>query len=328
MIRWSEEEKAWLARYWPTEPAPWLARAFERRFGRKVSESAISQKAHEMGVGKRRRSPPQKAERRVRWSEEPEKQAWMEAHDDGCSAWRLSELFRERFGFALSRPQVTAWRSANGRSLRRMAPSGPPAVPVGSERVSKGYVVVKVAPSPSVPTTKDNWRPKHIVAWEREHGPVPPGMCVFFADHDRGNFDPSNLVAVPRRLVALLNSPSCPEWRDAEGLRAAMAWCELGHAINSAEAAAPRTCAVCGREFVPEGGQAAYNKSTRAVRTCPACLAAGKKSRGVRPVKHFAACSVCGREFGATQRNQVRCPDCVRKKPKWSASQQRRCLGA
>lgn len=34
--------------------------------------------------------------------------------------------------------------------------------------------------------------------WEAEHGPLPAGKFVVFADRNQKNFDPSNLVAVTR----------------------------------------------------------------------------------------------------------------------------------
>lgn len=142
---------------------------------------------------------PERAVRAVRWSREPEKQAWMEAHDRGQEAALLSKEFEGAFGFPLAGPQVSLWRSTNGRQARRSHGGGKPPSPVGSERDSgRGYVLVKVAEHPRVPQSKDNWRMKHVLAYERAHGPVPEGCVVVFADRDHSNFSPGNLVAVPR----------------------------------------------------------------------------------------------------------------------------------
>lgn len=83
--------------------------------------------------------------------------------------------------------------------------------PVGSERVDakQGYLLVKVA-EPNV------WKPKHIVVWEKENGPIPKGYKLLFADQDRKNVSIDNLVLVSFGQMAVLNkrklignSPEC-----------------------------------------------------------------------------------------------------------------------
>lgn len=265
---------------------------------------------------------PERAVREVRWSREPEKQAWMEAHDRGQAVALLSAGFKKEFGFPLTGHQVSLWRSTNGRQARRSHGGGKPPSPVGYERdTGKGYVLVKVAEHPTVPQSKDNWRMKHVLAYERAHGPVPEGCVVVFADRDHSNFSPGNLVAVPRSLLGLLNGPRAPEWHDAETLSAAVAAARLDRAIVAAEAAVPRRCGVCGRVFVPpaRGDNAA---DCRRAQTCPDCLARGRKSKGRKTVKFTARCAVCGAEFEAERAGQRRCRECIARLPKWSAEAQ------
>lgn len=38
----------------------------------------------------------------------------------------------------------------------------------------------------------------HRDIWEAEHGPIPDGWHVHHRDHDRGNNDPANLIALSR----------------------------------------------------------------------------------------------------------------------------------
>lgn len=318
---WTPEMEAWLAEAYPTEHEGWIVAELARRFGREVSVPALRTKAWRMGLAKAPRTVPEHAARRVRWSVEPEMDAWMRGHDTGQSPSLLSRQFGARFGFPLSRAQVGLWRSSNGRS----GPShggGRPLLPVGSERdTGKGYVLVKVAERAAVPQSKDNWVPKQVLAWERENGPLPDGHVILFADRDHGNLDPENLVAVPKRLVGLLNGPSSPGWRDAGTLRAAMAWCELHSGLCAAEAERPRRCGVCGREFTPP--PESRHDARRLVRTCPECLAAGRKApASARGAVAVRTCAVCGREFGATRANQRRCPECIARHPKWSAELQ------
>ena len=319
MRAWDAEQEAWLAERYADEHAGALGRAFRERFGFRRTASSIYQKANEMGLLKAPRDLPDRAVRTVRWSAEPEMQAWMEANDRGQSLTVLSREFCERFGFPLARPQINLWRSANGRQTRRDHGGGRRQLPVGTERdTGRGYVVVKVAERPSVPQSKDNWRMKHVMAWERENGPLPEGYDVMFGDRDHSNMDPSNLVAVPHRMMAQLNGPRAPEWHDAESLKSAVALCELHMATVKAEGELPRECGVCGRMFSPRGPS-----ERKKLQTCPECLAAGKKAKGVRTPKGEAACRVCGATFVKTASSQVRCPECIARAPKWSARAQK-----
>lgn len=71
--------------------------------------------------------------------------------------------------------------------------------PVGSERINiQDYVEIK---------TKDpkTWRMKHVVTWEAEHGLVPKGCVVIFADGNRRNFDINNLILISKRQLLALN---------------------------------------------------------------------------------------------------------------------------
>jgi hypothetical protein len=74
------------------------------------------------------------------------------------------------------KPGVSSWRT----------------MPIGSTRLVDGYVYVKVAAVPHVPYTV-NWLPLHIIEWERVHGPLPAGHCLWFKDGDRLNVDVANL---------------------------------------------------------------------------------------------------------------------------------------
>lgn len=133
--------------------------------------------------------------------------------------------------------------------------------PVGSERVDRdGYVWVKVADGIQE-KANSNFRPKHVVEYERAHGAVPEGCNVVFADHDKRNFDPSNLVAVPRRLWSIMARKHLEYW-DADSLRTCMNIARLESARHAAELR-PRECASCGAEFKPR-----YKRQRR----CDRCM--------------------------------------------------------
>ncbi len=74
-------------------------------------------------------------------------------------------------------------------------------LPVGSERVDSKdrYLWLKIA-------EPDVWRPRHILAWEQQHGPVPDGYLVRFNDSNPLNSDPGNLSLVSRAEHLHLNA--------------------------------------------------------------------------------------------------------------------------
>ena len=153
----------------------------------------------------------------------PEQREWVRERVAGRHYAELAEEFNERFGAGVSRksimslcmrrgwsngmkgrgetnrrnqfkPGFTPWnkgvkgyRGPNGGSFRKgHAPWKQR--PVGSlSRNREGFVMIKVA-DPNV------WELCHRVIWEREHGPIPPGMNVIFADGDKNNLDPENLL--------------------------------------------------------------------------------------------------------------------------------------
>ncbi len=328
---YTPEADAWLREhYGQGAPVVSLLPEFEQLFGWKPTQQALVQHCWRLGCRKEvnyGREAPKHAVRSIKWKAEPEMHAWMLANDDGTrSVGQVSRGFAEAFGFPLSRLQITYWRINNDRQVRRSPRASKYAV--GDELVRSwhggNYVMVKVAENPVRPGTRDNWRLKHLLVWEQANGcEVPPDMCIVFADHDKRNFAPDNLVAVPRRLMGRLNSPESPEWNDAATLRSAMAFCELNSAVYRAERRRPRTCGVCGKEFaVPEDSPT--NPST-----CPDCLAAGHKTRGERRPSSgplVATCAVCGEEFRRHSKSQVRCDACIRKKPKHAADRQRATL--
>lgn len=44
----------------------------------------------------------------------------------------------------------------------------------------------------------------HVIRWEAEHGPVPPGMALKCLDGNRQNTDPENWEAIPRGMLPRL----------------------------------------------------------------------------------------------------------------------------
>lgn len=156
----------------------------------------------------------------------PEEVAFLKSTIPGISFRDLTALFNTRFGLELSLSQVRAACKnrglSNGRDGRFPTGSIPhnkgkkgvggwaPTQfkkgsrphnwqPIGSERVNgDGYVDIKIA-------EPHQWRAKHLLLWERENGPLPKGYAIIFADGDRRNFAPGNLVKVSRKELLYLN---------------------------------------------------------------------------------------------------------------------------
>jgi hypothetical protein len=72
--------------------------------------------------------------------------------------------------------------------------------PVGHERTGKeGYTYVKIAEGIK------QYRLKHRIIWEQQHGPIPQNHKIVFLDNDRTNIDIENLALVSNSVLATLN---------------------------------------------------------------------------------------------------------------------------
>ena len=70
--------------------------------------------------------------------------------------------------------------------------------PIGTEFESKdGYVYVKIADKYKGKKT-ENWKAKHVLIYEKAHGPIPKGYKCAFLDGNRRNYDLDNLVLVSK----------------------------------------------------------------------------------------------------------------------------------
>lgn len=257
---------------------------YEREFGVRPTKRCLYMRANKLGLRKRKvNNRTGKHERAVHWSREPEKMAWMREHDHGQRTDRLSDEFRERFGFGLTRSQITLYRSTYGSATRPSHNDGMEVLPVGTERARKdGYVFVKVAERPAVGATGDNWVLKHVQVWEQHHGrEVDRGHVVMFADGDKLNFDVDNLVLVPRRLVGVINSLKAAGygWHDRETLETVVAMAELRMGRNDAIASIRRTCPICGKSFDNRSRRHGGNINST---ICPECGAKGLRPQHTR----------------------------------------------
>jgi hypothetical protein len=313
--RRTPEEAAWIVAAQPTMTVADCRSQFTEQFGWCPSPAAWSVWNQHHGVVPRRVGRPnnKRVERRVRWSEEPEMDSWMDENDKGQSSALLSDMFRARFGFGLTQTQITMWRQAHGRQTKRQLGNGENKLkPTGTVSKSKnGYLKYKLKERPDVPGSKDNWHFIQRDIYTVWYGEIPDGCDVMFADGDMRNFDPYNLVAVPRRFQAQLKQL---DYTDRDSLIAAMVWCEVQsekHRLTFLD----RKCVGCGRTFTPES-----KGRTTPAKYCPDCVAAGKhRDPANRKPKGKKICASCGAEFIAYAKNQRRCRACIGANPKGAA---------
>lgn len=277
--RKTPEECAWLAERYPDMGNGELLAAFRDCFGWELSSTGLTSWASDQGLRKRGRE--------VTWCRHPEYDDFLRSYVPGHTEGEIIGAFRERFGVTLTNAQVGNAKSRlglkSGTTGGRFQPGHTPAnkgktwdelgIPeearermrktqykagnlpwttreVGEERVTKdGYIEVHVAQHRRE-RANDQWVLKQRLVWEQANGRrLRPGEVVLFADGDKRNFDPENLVAVTNAENIGLYRIGRP-YADRETLENALKIVHLNRAISEAEKR-PRRCAACGREFRP-----------------------------------------------------------------------------
>ena len=237
---------------------------------------------------------------RIEWRKHPEYAEFLVGCIPGHSEAEIRKAFLDRFGIELTESQIGNFKQKSGvksgtvggrferghvsankgrpqsewmppESIERTKATRfkPGRVPhnalgkgIGYERVGKdGYIEVKVKDGLQG-EANDNFEFKHRVVWERANGrKLRKGEVVLFADGDRLNFDPANLVVATRAENIALMRMGRP-YSDRETLESALAVARLRMGVSRAELR-PRACRRCGEEFAPR-----YARQ----RTCDVCL--------------------------------------------------------
>lgn len=236
--KWTAEAEAWFREFVPGHSEREISAEHERLFGVPLTESQIGNAKHRLGVKSGTNGG------RFQKGNVP--------HNKGRS-WDEQGISPE----SQARSRATCFKKGQVSGIAAVRKRE-----IGFERVSKdGYIEVKVKDGLQG-EANDNFRMKHQLVWEEANGqPVPPSTHIVFADGDKRNFDPDNLVAVPRSLWAAICKHRM-QYHDAESLRACMNVARLYHAAYAASLT-PRRCQKCGRTFKPR-----YPHQ----RTCDGCL--------------------------------------------------------
>lgn len=161
-----------------------------------------------------------------------EQHQFLVENNQGRSCQEITDLLNVTFGLNLIKSQINNYRHhhnlksgltgrfekghrpLNKGVKRKLHPdflkwcykkgNRPPTYkPVGTERVtSDGYTLVKVSDEG---TPAERWKKKHILLWEREHGPVPEGMTIGFKNQDKSDIRLENLMCITKQEHALMN---------------------------------------------------------------------------------------------------------------------------
>lgn len=171
----SEEEKDFLRENRHKLTIPLLTKAFNEKFGKSRSENSINEKCKEM--------------RLIVGNKNQQGRGWVH--------WG-SGLTKEEFK-AHYKSEEDFHRGQFRPGYRSYAYN----YQVGDEVIRDGYTFIKTTDDLSVEPSKQ-WMVKHRWLWEQEHGPIPDGYCIIFADGNKHNITLDNLRAVPREVQGRL----------------------------------------------------------------------------------------------------------------------------
>lgn len=174
---WTAADRAELRRRYPSEPTKELARALRR------TERAVYQQAGLMGLRK----------------------------DAGFVARQAAMHYPRQAKAHQFKAGMVPWNKGKphpaGRNRANFKPGNRPQTwrPIGSERIdADGLSWVKVS---DTGRRARDWKSEHVAVWEWFHArKLPRGQLVIFADRDRNNFAPDNLLAVTRAVNMRRNS--------------------------------------------------------------------------------------------------------------------------
>lgn len=124
-----------------------------------------------------------------------EHEKWIKENAEGVRNEKLTEMFNKHFNMNLTVGQIKKFKNFHHISSGLKSCN----LPVGSERESKGYILVKIA-EPNV------WIEKHRLIYESMYGNIPTGCKVIFADKNKRNFNPNNLVLVSDSEALIMNT--------------------------------------------------------------------------------------------------------------------------
>lgn len=252
----SKEAWAWAEDAFPKMKVEQVVDGVRERFGYEVCKAAVYRHMRDRGI--------KRDSGRIDWTEE--RCEWFKSYAPGRFTHEVMAEHERVFGFPMTENQVSNGRKKLGvkagvnggmfvkgkpspkkgktweelgvskesqeRSRRTCfkkgnIPNNTTSVPVGHERVDKRGLIVIKAKEKRDRILGDNWVAKQRVIWEEANGrQIHEGCVVVFADRDKRNFDPGNLVMMKRSEWCCISKNNIEYW-DAESLKAAVAYAKL-----------------------------------------------------------------------------------------------------
>lgn len=124
-----------------------------------------------------------------------EHKEWIRENAPGIRNEKLTEIFNKKFNMNVTVGQIKKFKNFNHISSGLKSCN----LPVGSERINKGYTLLKIA-------EPDVWIEKHRYVYENTYGKIPDGYKIIFADKNKNNFDLDNLILVTDAEALIMNS--------------------------------------------------------------------------------------------------------------------------
>jgi len=208
-----------------------LARAFNKKFKTRKTETAIQSLLSNHKITCGRKGNDRLINRRRLYSDEHER--FVRENCAAISKKDLTGLFNDRFGLNMTLEKMKAfmanrhidsgrtgyfpkgnkpWNEGakglvkpnSGNFKKGNAP--PNRKPLGSERYDPRYgISIKVAERDPYTGFPTRYKLKHVYVWEQNFGPVPKGKIIAFIDGDNTNCEPKNLMAITRAELLTLN---------------------------------------------------------------------------------------------------------------------------
>lgn len=155
----------------------------------------------------------------MRWTEA--ELAWFREYAPSHRSSEIAEAMRELFGCERSVQSISQQRYRMGLPSPGNLGQTPHNLRNAGEEQANPDGRIKVK------DCDGRWVDKARVVWERVNGRKLPEKCVVvFADRNRSNYDPDNLVCVERAHLATINKFGL-QFYDADSLQACVAFAKV-----------------------------------------------------------------------------------------------------
>jgi hypothetical protein len=167
---------------------------FNERFGLSMSISTLKGKIKRMGLvnGKRHNYTPDEI-------------LFLKRNFIECKFSELTKRFNKHFGLAFSEDRIKAFCH---RLNLRNPKTGMQDMEIGAENFfnNKKFVKIRIRQKDERRLkTSETWKAIHILIWEKNHGPIPKGHVVIFADGNRLNYSLDNLLLISKAEFLMMN---------------------------------------------------------------------------------------------------------------------------